>query len=90
MKFQPNGSRVLVLPDKAEELTQNGVIIPGAAQIEKPTGEVVAVGPEVKAEKTFKTGDKVLFIRYTGSEVVDEGVTYLLFDAEDLLGTFLS
>lgn len=87
MKLKPNGSRILVLPDEAMTKTEQGVIIAPTAAIQKPTGVVVAVGSEVKAEKSFKVGDVVLFTRYTATEVDLDGVTHLLFDAEDILGT---
>lgn len=85
VKIQPLGSRVLVRPDKeAEGRTTSGLYIPETAKEKPQTGFVVAVGDDEEAIKV-KVGQKVLFPKYTGTEIKLEGVEHLIMDADDLL-----
>lgn len=91
MKFRPLQDRILVKRLQSEEKTTGGIIIPDNAK-EKPTeGQVVAVG-NGKALKTgevrhpdVKPGDRVMFGKYSGSEVTLDGVEHVVLREEDLL-----
>jgi chaperonin GroES len=83
MKLKPLADRVIVKPSKAEEMTKGGIIVPDTAK-EKPVwGEVIAVGPGRTSDEgklialEIKVGDKVLYGKYSGTEVT--------VDSEDLL-----
>lgn len=92
MKIRPLGDRILVKRIKEEEKTKGGIIIPDAAKEKPQEGKVVAVGkgkvtedgkliaPEVKA------GDKVLFGKYSGSEIKLDGEEHLILREDDILG----
>ncbi len=84
MSLKPLADRVVVRPSKAEEMTKGGIIVPDTAK-EKPVwGEVIATGPgRVSDEgKTIslevKTGDKVLYGKYSGTEVTINGEELLI------------
>ncbi len=86
MKIKPLADRVLVKPDPAEEKTAGGLIIPDTAKEKPLAGTVVAAGPgtdEVKME--VKAGDRVLYGKYAGTEVTNEGDTYLIMKQNDIL-----
>ncbi len=86
ISIQPLGDRVVVLPEPAEEKTSSGIIIPDTAQEKPLTGTVVAVGKgtgDVKME--VKPGDKVLYGKYTGTEITLDGKDYLIMRESDLL-----
>jgi chaperonin GroES len=86
--------RVLVKPLEAEEKTAGGIIIPDNAKEKPQKGEVIAVGPGkvtdsgVKIETTIKKGDKVLYGKYSGTEVKIDGEEYLIIRESDILATF--
>ena len=86
MNIKPLADRVLILPAPAEEKTVGGIIIPDTAK-EKPfQGEVVAVGHGTKDEEmVLKVGDKVLYGKYSGTEIEYEGVKYLMMRQSDVL-----
>ena len=66
-----------------EEVTKSGIVLPGTASKEKPiTGEVIAVGKDVE---DVKAGDKVIFEKYTGTEVKDGDNSFLILDIENVL-----
>ena len=66
-----------------EEVTKSGIVLPGTASKEKPiTGEVIAVGKDVE---DVKAGDKVIFEKYTGTEVKDGDDSFLILDIENVL-----
>ena len=84
MKFQPLGKRVLVEREEEATKTATGIIIPDNASKEKPmSGKVIAAGKEVA---DIKAGDKVVFAKYSGSEISFDGKTYLVLNTEDVLG----
>ena len=92
MKFRPLHDRVVVTRIKAEEKTAGGIIIPDTAK-EKPTeGEVIAVGPGGRDESgklvpiDLKKGDRVLFGKWSGTEVKIDGVEYLIMKESDIMG----
>ena len=92
MKLRPLGDRILVKRIKEEEKTKGGIIIPDTAKEKPQEGKVVAVGkgkvaddgkliaPEVRA------GDKILFGKYSGSEIKLEGDDLIVLREDDILG----
>jgi chaperonin GroES len=92
MKFRPLHDRVVVTRIDAESKTAGGIIIPDTAK-EKPTeGEVIAVGPGGRDESgklipiDLKEGDRVLFGKWSGTEVKLDGVEYLIMKESDIMG----
>lgn len=90
VKFQPQGDRVLVEPAAAEEKTEGGIIIPDTAKEKPQNGTIVAVGPgKTKDEPmTVSVGTKVLYGKYSGTEITIEGNEYLVMRQDDILGNF--
>lgn len=83
MIIKPLGKRVLIKQVEQEEVTKSGIVLPGTASKEKPiTGEVLAVGKDVE---NVKAGDKVIFEKYTGTEVKDGDDSFLILDIENVL-----
>lgn len=83
MIIKPLGKRVLIKQVEQEEVTKSGIVLPGTASKEKPiTGEVLAVGKEVE---DVKAGDKVIFEKYTGTEVKDGDDSFLILDIDNVL-----
>jgi chaperonin GroES len=92
MRFRPLHDRVVVTRIDAESKTAGGIIIPDTAK-EKPTeGEVIAVGPGGRDESgklipiDLKKGDRVLFGKWSGTEVKIDGVEYLIMKESDIMG----
>ena len=92
MKFRPLHDRIVVTRIDAEGKTAGGIIIPDTAK-EKPTeGEVTAVGPGGRDESgklipiDLKKGDRVLFGKWSGTEVKIDGVEYLIMKESDIMG----
>jgi chaperonin GroES len=92
MKFRPLHDRVVVTRVDAQAKTAGGIIIPDTVK-EKPTeGEVIAVGPGGRDESgklipiDLKQGDKVLFGKWSGTEVKIDGVEYLIMKESDIMG----
>ncbi len=86
ISIKPLGDRVVVQPEPAEEQTASGIIIPDTAQEKPLTGTVVAVGSGTGDEKMeVKAGDKVLYGKYTGTEITLDGKDYLIMRQSDLL-----
>ena len=87
VKFRPLADRVLVEPIQAETKTASGIIIPDTAKEKPQEGTVIAVGPgKVDEPTTVKVGDKVLYGKYSGSELKLDGKDYLIVKESDLLG----
>jgi chaperonin GroES len=92
MKFRPLHDRVVVKRIEAEQKTAGGIIIPGTAQEKPQEGEVVAVGPGARDEKgalvalEVKAGDRVLFGKWSGTEVKIDGQDLLIMKESDILG----
>jgi chaperonin GroES len=80
--IRPLADRVLVLPDPAETKTASGIIIPDTAKEKPDSGTVIAVGGKVT---DITQGDKVLYRKYAGTEVSNEGKTYLVMKADDVI-----
>ena len=87
MKLVPLGDRVVLKQLVAEETTKSGIVLPGQNKEKPQQAEVVAVGPgtsEVKME--VKKGDKVIFSKYSGTEVkLEENDKYIVVKQEDIL-----
>lgn len=85
VNIKPLADRVLVKADAAEETTASGIIIPDTAKEKPQRGEVVAVGEGKKDEPmTVKVGDKVLYGKYSGTEINVAGVDYLIMRESDI------
>ena len=83
MIIKPLGKRVLIKQVEQEEVTKSGIVLPGTASKEKSiTGEVLAVGKDVE---DVKAGDKVIFEKYTGTEVKDGDDSFLILDIDNVL-----
>jgi len=86
MKIQPLADRVLVEPSAAETKTASGIIIPDSAQEKPQKGTIIAVGPGTKENPvTLKKGDKILYGKYSGTELKHEGADYLIMKESDIL-----
>lgn len=81
--LQPLGARVLIRPLEQESRTASGIILPETSKEKPQTGLVIAVGDDESIK--VKVDDKVLFAKYTGTEVKFSGVDYLLMDHNDIL-----
>ncbi len=92
MKFRPLHDRVVVKRVDAETKTAGGIIIPDTAKEKPSQGEVIAVGPGARDEAgklvplDVKAGDRVLFGKWSGTEVKIDGVDYLIMKESDILG----
>ena len=92
MAFRPLHDRVLVRRVEAEEKTAGGIIIPDSAKEKPAEGEIVAVGSGTKAEDgkvtplDVKVGDRVLFGKWSGTEVKVDGEDLLIMKESDILG----
>ena len=85
MPIKPLADRVLVLPAQAEEKV-GGIIIPDTAKEKPQRGKVVAVGNGTKDEEMIlKVGDEVLYGKYAGTELENEGEKYLMMRQSDVL-----
>ncbi|MDP4175431.1 MAG: co-chaperone GroES [Bacteroidota bacterium] len=91
-RIQPLGDRVIVKPAEAEEKTKGGIILPDTAKEKPIEGTVIAVGSGKVAENgtvtalTVKAGDKVLYGKYSGTEVTVDGEEYLIMRESDIFG----
>ena len=92
MKFRPLHDRVLVRRIEAQEKTAGGIIIPDTAKEKPQEGEVVAVGTGTRADDgtitalDVKAGDKILFGKWSGTEVKVAGEDLLIMKESDILG----
>jgi chaperonin GroES len=92
MHFRPLHDRVLVRRIEAEEKTAGGIIIPDTAKEKPQEGEIIAAGPGARNEQgqlipiDVKPGDRVLFGKWSGTEVKIDGQDYLIMKESDLLG----
>ena len=87
MKFQPLGERVLVERLEEENKTSSGIIIPDNAKEKPLMGVVKAVSHKISEGcKCVKEGDVIAFGKYKGTEIVLDGVEYMVLELEDILG----
>ena len=95
MKFKPLHDRLLLEPLSAETKTKAGIIIPDTAKEKPSQGEVMAVGPGGRDEAgklipiDVKVGDRVLFGKWSGTEVKLDGVEYMIMKESDLMGVLV-
>ena len=86
LNIKPLADRVLIEPLEAETKTASGIIIPDSAKEKPQKGNVVAVGPGTNENPvTVKTGDSVLYGKYSGTELKLEGNDYLIMRESDIL-----
>ncbi|MEC7796995.1 MAG: co-chaperone GroES [Pseudomonadota bacterium] len=92
MAFRPLGDRVLVKRVEEESKTKGGIIIPDTAKEKPQEGEVVAVGPGARDDSgkvnvlELKTGDRILFGKWSGTEVKIDGEDLIIMKESDVLG----
>ncbi|KAA0211719.1 MAG: co-chaperone GroES [Ignavibacteriaceae bacterium] len=90
MNIKPLHDRVLIKPMEAEEKTASGIIIPDTAKEKPMKGEIVALGDGKQTDDgklvplTVKVGDKVLYGKYSGTEITIEGDEYLIMRESDV------
>lgn len=90
MKLVPLGDRVILKQLEAEETTKSGIVLPGQAKEKPQQAEVVAVGPGGNVDgkevtMLVKTGDKVIYSKYAGTEVKLENEEYIVVRQNDIL-----
>src|SRR5574342_493701 len=91
MKLKPLGGRVIVEPIEQEEITAGGIILPETAKEKPQEGKILAAGPGDRNEKgervamEVKVGDKVLYAKYSGTEVKMDGRKLLILRESDIL-----
>ena len=92
MAFKPLHDRVLVKRVQSEEKTKGGLIIPDSAKEKPAEGEIVAVGEGARKDSgeliamSVKAGDRVLFGKWSGTEVTLDGQEYLIMKESDIMG----
>ena len=92
MKVKPLGDRILVKQLEAKEQTEGGIVIPDTVKEKPQEGEIIAAGEGKKNSDgklvplSLKVGDKVLYGKYSGTEVVIDGEDYLIIREDDVLG----
>ena len=92
IKLKPLGDRVVVKPAAAEEKTAGGIILPDTVKEKPVEGTIVAAGPGKVADDgkliklDVKVGDKVLYGKYSGTEVTINGEEYLIMRESDIFG----
>jgi chaperonin GroES len=92
MKFRPLHDRVVVRRIESDERTAGGIIIPDTAKEKPQEGEVIAVGPGARDESgkliplDLKAGDRILFGKWSGTEVKIDGQDYLIMKESDVMG----
>jgi len=90
MQIRPLGERVVIKKVEAEETTKSGIVLPGQAKEQPQLAQVVAVGPGgivdgKEIEMFVKVGDKVIFPKYSGTDVKFEGEEFIIVEQSKLL-----
>ena len=91
MKIQPLADRIMVKVLEAKEVTKGGIVLPDTAKEKPREAEVVAIGKGKVSDEgkvippEVKVGDKVLFGKYSGTEITVDGKEYLILKEEDIL-----
>ncbi len=91
LKMKPLGGRVIIEPIEQEEMTAGGILLPETAKEKPQEGHVLAVGPGDRDDKgvriamDVKVGDKVLFAKYSGTEIKMDGRKLIILRESDLL-----
>ena len=92
--IDPLSDRVVVRPEDAEEKTASGIILPDTAQEKPQMGKIVAAGPGKISDNgnvvkmTLQSGDKVLYGKYSGTEITLDGTEVLIMRESDILAKF--
>jgi chaperonin GroES len=92
--IDPLSDRVVVMPEDAEEKTASGIILPDTAQEKPHMGKIVAAGPGKVSDNgsvvkmSLQTGDKVLYGKYSGTEITLDGSEVLIMRESDILAKF--
>ena len=92
--IDPLSDRVVVMPEDAEEKTASGIILPDTAQEKPQMGKIVAAGPGKVSDNgnvvkmSLHTGDKVLYGKYSGTEITLDGTEVLIMRESDILAKF--
>ncbi len=92
MKFRPLHDRILIERVESEEKSVGGIILPDTAKEKPQQGKVMAVGPGRRDEAgkiipmEIKVGDKILFGKYTGTEIKIDGTEYIIMREEEVFG----
>ena len=84
MKLVPLQDRLVVKMTEIEETTKSGLILTGSAKEKPQAAEIISIGPDVKLN--VKVGDKILFAKWSGTEVKIEGEERLIMKESDILG----
>jgi len=92
MNLQPLDDRIVVRPSEAEQTTASGLVIPDTVKEKPQQGEVLAVGPGRRSDTTgeiipldVKVGDKVVYSKYGGTEITEDGEDLLILNGRDVL-----
>ena len=92
LKIRPLDDRVVVEPSEAEETTRGGIVLPDTAREKPLVGKIIAAGPGKLMEKTgergkmsVKVGDRIIYGKYTGTEIDIEGETYVILRESEIL-----
>ena len=91
MKLSPLGDRVVVKAVEAEEKTKSGIVLPDTAKEKSQEGEVIAVGAGrfldngTRLAPEVKVGDRVIYSKYGGTDIKQDGVEYLILNERDIL-----
>ena len=85
INIEPLGARVLVKALEQESMTASGIVLPDTAKEKPQQGIVEAVGSEEDMMTDLQVGDKVLFAKYSGTEIKQGGEIYLLLNEDDVL-----
>ena len=89
-KFNPLADRVVVKPSAKEEVTKSGLVLPDTAKEKPVEGEIIAAGPGrwdegKRIPLEVKVGDKVIYAKYAGSEIKEDGQEYIILKEADIL-----
>ena len=91
LNLKPLGNRVLVEPIEQDEITAGGIVLPETAKEKPQQGMVLAIGPGTRDEDGKRIpmdvakGDKILFAKYSGTEIKVDGKKYLILREDDIL-----
>ncbi|MBO8139089.1 MAG: chaperonin GroES [Thermosipho sp. (in: thermotogales)] len=85
MKVLPLGSRLLIKPITEEKRTEGGIVLPDTAKEKPMKAEVIAVGNIEDSDVDIHVGDKVIFSKYSGTEIKIEDEDYIIIDLDDIL-----
>ena len=92
MKIRPLNDRVLVVRVEEEQMTSGGIIIPDTAKEKPQEGKIISTGPGKigddgkRTPLNVKKGDKILFSKYSGTEIKIDGVEHIFMKEDDILG----